>query len=64
MDDLQQLKDALSTESSDLINLLAGRLEATASDGETAALVQSFWEVLQGEEEEEGRSERMVSSFQ
>ena len=65
MDDLTSLKTTLVSEASNFVSLFSSKLEQTESDLETAAILESFWEVLDGEpgEEPESREFRMVSEW-
>lgn len=65
MDDLSSLKTSLALSdaaSTSFVTLFSSRLEASDSDVETAAILESFWEVLDGEkgEDHESRDFRMV----
>jgi len=63
MDDLTSLKTTLVSEASNFVSLFSSKLEQSESDLETAAILESFWEVLDGEpgEDSESREFRMVS---
>ncbi|KAL7415581.1 hypothetical protein BDY24DRAFT_413172 [Mrakia frigida] len=66
MDDLTSLKTSLVSEASNFVSLFSSKLEQTESDLETAAILESFWEVLDGEkgEDQESREFRMASTLQ
>lgn len=63
MDDLTELKSTLVAEASTFVTLFSSRLEASESDVETSAILESFWEVLDGDngEDKDSREFRMVS---
>lgn len=63
MDDLTSLKTTLVSEASNFVSLFSSKFEQSESDLETAAILESFWEVLDGEpgEDSESREFRMVS---
>jgi hypothetical protein len=63
MDDLTSIKESLVTETSSLLTLLTNSLDHSESDVETANLLESFWEVLDGDGiKGEERALRMVKN--
>lgn len=60
MDDLSALKEHLDEQATpNFAGLFVARLEQTESDNETLALLESFWEVLDGE----GGADRSMREF-